>query len=100
MKSRNTEISLQARPPDLIVVANYISNASKGHPVYQWISSNYRALPPVIPGERRFFTFYVPVESREEFIQRVLGPDDKTLTRARDTTNAGQFLATTVSSIK
>lgn len=71
--TRQTEVSLQARPPDLIVVANYISTESMGHPVYQWIMSHYRALPPVISGERQFFTFYVPVDSREEFIRRVLG---------------------------
>jgi hypothetical protein len=71
--TRQTEESLQARPPDLIVVVNYSGIASKKHPVYRWILSEYRGLSPTHPGERKFFTFYVPAVSDEEFVGRVLG---------------------------
>ena len=75
-KSVVKSLSIDLKSAPLWTDTNYISTASMGHPVYQWIRSNYRAIPPVISGEQQFFTFYVPVESREEFISRVLGFED------------------------
>jgi hypothetical protein len=69
---RQTKTSLQSRPPDLIVVANYSANSSIEHPVYRWILSEYRAVSPALPGEQKFFTFYVPFDANAEFVERVL----------------------------
>ena len=51
---------------------NMLDNG-EGHPVFEWIRSNYKPVEPAIPEEREFFTFYVPVTAPLEFLQRVLG---------------------------
>ena len=65
--------SLSAKPPDLIVAVNYILDSGAGHPVFAWIQSNYTAVRPEMPGERRFFTFYLPNGASTEFTLRALG---------------------------
>ena len=65
--------SLQAAPPDVIVVVNDAFDDIYDHPVFEWIESNYAAVRPAIPGERKFFTFYLPANATAGFTSRVLG---------------------------
>jgi hypothetical protein len=65
--------ALRADPPDLVVAAKYVLESSRGHTVFEWILENYRPLMPDVPGERKFFVFYVPADAEVEFIGRVLG---------------------------
>ena len=73
--ARLVDLSLQALPADppaLIVVANRLIEGIKGHPVFDWIEANYRPVEPDDPGERKFFTFYVPIAADQEFVRRML----------------------------
>jgi len=65
--------SLRSRPPDLIVAVDYMLDNGIGHPVFEWIRANYTAVKPSLPGERTYFTFYVPAGAAPEFVRRVLG---------------------------
>jgi hypothetical protein len=72
---QQTLTALRADPPDLVVVASYVLESSRDHPVFGWIRENYRPLMPAIPAERKFFVFYVPADAEGEFIERLLGGD-------------------------
>jgi hypothetical protein len=71
--TQQTRESLMAQPPDLIVAVRYVLGSSKGHPVFEWIQSNYAAVEPEQPGERKFFTFFVPAGASPELVQRLRG---------------------------
>jgi hypothetical protein len=71
-----TQQSLMAQPPDLIVAVNRILDNSEGHPVFEWIRSHYVPLQPEEPGERKFFTFFVPADASPELVWRVVGVRD------------------------
>jgi hypothetical protein len=66
-----TRGALLARPPDLIVVADYMRNASRGHPVFEWVGANYTAVEPQNPAEAQHFTLYIPKGASREFLERV-----------------------------
>jgi hypothetical protein len=76
--TRQTLQSLMARPPDLVIVANRVLEHS-GHPVFEWIRSHYVPLRPIEPGERKFFTFFVPTDVSPALARRVLGADPTSL---------------------
>jgi len=54
-------------------VVNDAFDGIEDHPVFNWIESNYTALQPAIPGERKFFTFFLPPHATASFTARVLG---------------------------
>jgi hypothetical protein len=65
--------SLETAPPDVIVVVNDAFDGVYDHPVFAWIDSHYTAVQPAIPGERRFFTFYLLPAATADLRARVLG---------------------------
>jgi hypothetical protein len=65
--------SLPARPPALVVVAKRMLDRARDHPVFAWVAANYRPVEPADPGERKFFTFYVPRDAPPALVARVLG---------------------------
>jgi hypothetical protein len=73
--TQQTLKSLIAQPPDLIVVANRILAGGENHPVLEWIRSQYAPLQPQGPGERKFFTFFVPADASPDLVHRVVGVD-------------------------
>ena len=65
--------ALRARPPDLIVAVNYLLEGQSTHPVSQWIESSYSRIEPTIPGEARYFTFFVSPTAPPDLRARVVG---------------------------
>ena len=58
-----------------MVVAKRVLDRARDHPVFAWVAANYRPVEPADPGERRFFTFYVPRDAPAALVERVLdGP--------------------------
>jgi hypothetical protein len=71
--TRRALADLERTPPDLVVVAARFLDGEHPHPVLDWVRDRYEPLPPLIEGERRYFTFFVPNGSTAAFRRRVLG---------------------------
>ena len=69
--TRQSLASLAARPPDLVVAANYTLGNGRGHPVFEWVQERYEPVRPRLESERRYFTFFVPRGSGPEFLARI-----------------------------
>jgi len=69
--TRQSLASIAARPPDLIVAANYMLDNGEGHPVFEWVREHYVPVKPRIETERKYFTLLVPKGSGPEFLTRI-----------------------------
>ncbi len=69
--TRQSLASLAARPPHLVVAANYMLDYGQGHPVWEWVREHYVAAKPQDEAERRYFTLFVPKASGPELHARL-----------------------------